>query len=205
MDRTPPAESTQPIPSHFVEELIHGRQNFTPRRLIEPGPSPSQLDALMVAAAAAPDHGELTPWRFILIPEPQRQALGDVFRAALLERDSAATPQQQLDASEKARRAPCLLLAVVDLAPKDKPVPDVERMVSLGCATQNMLLMARAMGYGSGLSSGKALESVALRRAFGLSEHERAACFVSFGTVSTARPVRSNRPTPTLIMSVFGA
>ena len=204
-DRTPPTESAQSIPSHFVEELIHGRQNFTPRRLIEPGPEPSQLDALMLAAAAAPDHGELTPWRFILIPEPQRQALGDVFRAALLERDSAATPQQQLDASEKARRAPCLLLAVVDLAPRDKPVPDVERMVSLGCAVQNMLLMARAMGYGSGLSSGKALESVALRRAFGLSEHERAACFVSFGTVSKARPVRSNRPTPTLIMSVFGA
>ena len=204
VDRTPPAEGTQPIASHFVEELIHGRQNFTPRRLIEPGPSPSQLDTLMVAAAAAPDHGELTPWRFILIPEAQRPALGEVFRAALLERDSAATPQQQLDASEKARRAPCLLLAVVDMAPRDKPVPDVERMVSLGCAIQNMLLMARAMGYGSGLSSGKALESIALHRAFGLSEHERAACFVSFGTVSKARPVRSNRPTPTLIMSVFG-
>ena len=84
-------------------------------------------------------------------------------------------------------------------------MPDVERIVSLGCAIQNMLLMARAMGYGSGLSSGKALESASLRRAFGLSELERAACFVSFGTVSKARPVRSTRPTPTLIMSVFGA
>ena len=78
-DRTPPAESTHTIPSQFVEELIHGRQNFTPRRLIAPGPSPSQLDALMVAAAAAPDHGELTPWRFILIPEPERQALARIF------------------------------------------------------------------------------------------------------------------------------
>ena len=205
VDRTPPADSTQPIPSHFVAELIHGRQNFTPRRLIEPGPSPSQLHALMVAAAAAPDHGELTPWRFILIPGSRRQALGEVFRAALLERDKEATLGQQLDAREKAGRAPCLVLAVVDLAPKDKPVPDVERMVSLGCAVQNMLLMARAMGYGSGLSSGKALESDALRRAFGLSEYERAACFVSFGTVSKARPMRTTRPTPTRIMSVFGA
>ena len=205
VDRTPPAESTQPPATHFVEELIHGRQNFTPRRLIEPGPSPPQLNALMAVAAAAPDHGELTPWRFILIPEARRQALGDVFRAALLERDGEATPLQQMDASEKARRAPCLLLAIVDLAPKDKSVPDVERILSLGCAIQNMLLLARAMGYGSGLSSGKALESVALRRAFGLSEHERATCFVSFGTASKARPVRSTRPTPTLIMSVFGA
>ena len=201
---TPPAEGIQRGPSQLVEELIHGRQNYTPRRLVEPGPSPRQLDALMAAAAAAPDHGELTPWRFILIPGPRRQALGDVFRAALLERDNEATQQQQLDASEKAHRAPCLLLAVVDLGPKDKPVPDVERILSLGCAIQNMLLLARAMGYGSGLSSGKALESAALRRAFGLSDHERAGCFVSFGTVGKARPVRSTRPVPARIMSEFG-
>ena len=70
-----------------------------------------------------------------MIPEPQREALGDVFRAALLERDGAAT-QQQLDASEKARRAPCLLLAVVDLTPRDKSVPDVERKVSRGALSR---------------------------------------------------------------------
>ena len=71
-----------------------------------------------------------------MIPEPQREALGDVFRAALLERDGAATQKQQLDASAKARRAPCLLLAVVDLTPRDKSVPDVERKVSLGALSR---------------------------------------------------------------------
>ena len=205
VEQTRPTESILPTPAHLVELLIHGRQNCTPKRLIEPGPSSPQLNALMAVAAAAPDHGELTPWRFVLIPEARRQLLGDVFRAALLERDSEATPLQQTETSEKARNAPCLLLAIVDLAPRHKSVPSVERILSLGCAIQNMLLTARAMGYGSGLSSGKALESTALRRTFGLSEHERAACFVSFGTVSKARPVRTTRPPPTQIMSVFGA
>ena len=204
-ERTRPTENKLPNPLHFVEKLIHGRQNCTPRRLIEPGPSPLQLNALMEAAAAAPDHCELTPWRFIMIPETRRPVLGEVFRAALLERDSEASLLQQMETREKARNAPCVLLAIVDLAPKHKLVPDVERVLSLGCAIQNMLLTARAMGYGSGLSSGKALESASLRRAFGLSEHERATCFVSFGTVSKERPGRSTRPPPTQIMSVFGA
>lgn len=186
----------------WAKELIHGRQNFTPRRLVEPGPSPAQLEALLEAAAAAPDHGELNPWRFVLIPDSKRQRLGEIFRSALLERDGEATPQQQLEASEKAHRAPCLLLAIVDLAPKEKPIPAFERLISLGCAIQNMLLLARAMRYGSGLSSGQALGSAALRSAFALSAHEHATCFVSFGTVAKARPVRS-RPTSAEILSAF--
>ena len=94
--------------------LIAGRQNFTPRRLAAPGPTSAQLRTLLDAAAAAPDHGESTPWRFVLIPASARKRLGNVFSDALLERDAAATAQQQADAHEKAFRAPCLMLAIVD-------------------------------------------------------------------------------------------
>ena len=197
-----PVNGPKPGTLQWAKELIHGRQNFTPRRLVEPGPSPTQLEALLQAASAAPDHGELKPWRFVLIPDSKRLRLGEIFRSALLERDVEATPQQQLEASEKARRAPSLLLAIVDVAPKEKPIPAFERLISLGCAIQNMLLLARAMGYGSGLSSGQALGSAVLRRAFALSANEHATCFVSFGTVSKARPLRS-RPTSAEILSAF--
>lgn len=186
----------------WVRELIHGRQNFTPKRLVDPGPSPDQLKGLLEAAAAAPDHGELTPWRFIRIAEGGRQRLGEIFRDALLERDGNATAQQQLDAQAKARRAPCLLLAVVDLGPRERPIPDAERLISLGCAIQNMLLQARAFGYGSGLSSGQALGSTALRHAFGLGRLELATCFVSFGTIAKGRQVRC-RPCADQILSDF--
>ena len=53
-----PVNGPQPGLSQWAKELIHGRQNFTPRRLVEPGPSVHQLGALLEAAAAAPDHGE---------------------------------------------------------------------------------------------------------------------------------------------------
>ncbi len=188
--------------TRWARQLILGRQNFTPRRLLEPGPSADQLDSLLEAAAAAPDHGELTPWRFILIPQQRRQRLGEIFRDALLERDNNATAQQQLDAQEKAMRGPCLLLAIVDLGPRDKAIPDIERMISLGCAIQNMLLLARSMAFESGLSSGQALVSSSFRKAFGLASHEQAACFVSFGTAAKPKALRS-RPAAARISSEF--
>ena len=185
-----------------AKALITGRQNFTPRRLVEPGPTEQHIVELLSAAAAAPDHGELSPWRFVLIPATARARLGRVFRDALLERDAQATEQQQADAREKAVRAPCLMLAVVDVGPRDPPIPSFERVVSLGCAIQNMLLLARAMGFGSGLSSGQALRSTVLREAFGLAPDEHGVCFVSFGTVAKARSMRA-RPSSGDICSTF--
>src|SRR5512141_2370193 len=86
--------------------LIETRRNISPRRLFEPGPSPKQLEALLSLAAAAPDHGLLTPWRFIVIPTEQRHRLAEVFALALLDRDPGATQEQIEMAREKAHRAP---------------------------------------------------------------------------------------------------
>lgn len=188
----------------FAGWLIHGRQNIMPKRLSAPGPDAAQLAQLLEAAAAAPDHGRITPWRFVLVPPGQRPRLAQVFRAALLERDPQALEAQLRDAADKADRAPVLLLAVADLRPAEPDICEAERYLSLGCAVQNMLLLARAMGYGSGLSSGRSLGSRALREAFGLGEAERAVCFVSFGTAAQARPMRP-RPGAAELLSVFGA
>ena len=184
-------------------ELIQARQTVLPKRLVEPGPDSAQQQAILAAAAAAPDHGRLLPWRFIEIPVPQRPALADLFAQALLERDATATPEQLAQAREKAQRAPWLLLAVVDAERGDDPDVDLhERILSAGCAIQNMLLMATSMGLGSALTSGKALKSQTLRRGFGLGAQEHALCFISFGSVLSQRPGRS-RPTVADYLSRF--
>lgn len=175
-------------------ELIHARQTVLPKRLLAPGPDACQLQVLLGAAAAAPDHGQLLPWRFVIVPRAERASLAEVFAQALRERDAAATPEQLDQAREKAHRAPLLLLVVVDGQCGDPAVDLAERIMSAGCAVQNMLLMATAMGFGSGLTSGKALGSTALRQRFGLNAGELATCFLSVGTVAARRPARA-RPT----------
>lgn len=184
-------------------ELIHARQTVLPKRLLAPGPDACQLQALLGAAAAAPDHGQLLPWRFVIVPRTERASLGEVFAQALRERDPSAAQEQLDQAREKAHRAPLLLLLVVDGDCGDPAVDLSERILSAGCAVQNMLLMATAMGYGSALTSGKALGSQALRHRFGLSAGEQALCFMSLGTVAARRPARA-RPTVPDYCSTLG-
>ena len=180
----------------FASAVIHSRRNILPRHLEAPGPSEAQLQAILGAAAAAPDHRQLLPWRFVIVPREQRQRLAEAFGQALRERDPEATAQQVAQACDKAHRAPFLMLAVARLGPEGPAQPgspevsDAERLVSLGCAVQNVVLSAHAAGFGTGLTSGQALDSSALRALFALQANERAVCCVNIGTAAAQRSRR---------------
>lgn len=177
-----------PEAAEWVDTLIHTRHTVMPRRLGEPGPDAAQAVQILSAAAAAPDHGQLMPWRFVVVPAAARAALGQAFADALLERDPQATAVQQDDARAKAFRAPWLLLAVARTEGGDPAIDRTERLLSAGCALQNMLLTAHALGFGAALTSGKALKSAALRMLFDLGPGELALCFLSVGTPLSRRP-----------------
>lgn len=56
-----------------------------------------------------------------------------------------------------------------------------------------MLLTATAMGLGSGLTSGKALQSGPVHRLMALDAHEQALCCLNFGHVTEARKPRTRQ------------
>lgn len=177
----------------LAAELMSARRTVLPFRLGEPGPDAAQLQAILSAAASAPDHRSLLPWRFIAVPGDQREALAEVFVQALLERDPQAELHDIAKAREKGFRSPFLALLVVDETKGDAEIGLAERLISAGCAAQNVLLMATAMGFGSALTAGKSITSQALHRFFGLGESEQAVCFLSIGTAlahgkTSARP-----------------
>ena len=163
--------------------LIHSRQHVSPKRLVAPGPDREQVEKILTAAGAAPDHGQLTPWRLVIVPPERRRLLADAFAEALVERDVEATAEQIQEAREKAHRGPFLVLVIARLDPALGPTHPQERLISAGCAVQNMLLAAHAMGFGAGLSSGRALYSGRIRQLFGLGPDEQPLCFMTVGTV----------------------
>lgn len=174
----------------YADALITSRQNILPKRLVAPGPDRAQLQQIFRAAASAPDHGLLRPWRFVLVPPDKRALLAEVFALALVDRDPGAALEHIEMAREKAHRAPVLLLVIAQLGLADPPIPPLERMVSVGAAVQNMLLMAHAQGFGGGLTSGQAMQSPRMRALFGLDAAEEAVCFVNLGTVSRRKTAR---------------
>ena len=191
LDACAPADP--PVTARQLGALMHARRTVLPKRLGAPGPDRAKIGQILAAAASAPDHGGLVPWRFVVVPPSQRERLAEVFAQALMQRDAAATPEQLGQAREKAFRAPLLMLAVARMGPGNEEIPATERILSAGCAIQNMLLTATALGYGSALTTGKALQSAPLRALFALDAHDEPLCFISVGTV-TAHKAGPARP-----------
>jgi len=172
----------------LVLALIGSRQTVMPKRLEAPGPDAGQLQQLVAAAACAPDHRGLRPWRLVRIGDHQRAALADLFEACTREREPATPPDDIARSREKALRAPVLLLAMLRSSPPDDEVPLVERAVTLGAALMSLLLAAHGLGFGAALTSGRAVRAPRFARAFALGPDEQAVCFVSIGSARSLRP-----------------
>lgn len=185
-------EHQEPLGSALT--LIHSRQSTSSRFLGDPGPDRAQIETILDAAGAAPDHRRLTPWRLVIVPAQKRHLLAEAFAEALGERDSQATEAQLQEAREKAYRCPFLVAVIARLSSTLGNVPAPERLIAAGCAIQNMLLSAHAMGFGAGLLTGRSLYSERLKEFFQLADAEQLLCFMAVGTVVRGKPATS-RPT----------
>lgn len=161
-------------------EALMGR--VSPAQLAEPGPDPAQLRILLAAAARAPDHGRMQPWRFVLIAGEARVRLGEVMAQSLKRREPDAPPGK-LDAErKKPLRAP--LVVVVAAAVQENPkVPDIEQVIAAGAAAQNMLVAAHALGLGGFWRTGATAYDPEVKRALGLAGHDAIVGFIYLGNV----------------------
>lgn len=154
-------------------EAIVGRRTVPPARMREPGPDETAMARMLEAAAAAPDHGRLRPWRFLLVRGEARRAFGELVARAL------AAEQPDLDPAELARqreaplRAPLIVVAVALLDPHHPKIPEIEQLAAAAAAIQNLLLAAHALGFAGKWATGRPAHSAAVRAALGLGAHDR--------------------------------
>src|SRR5204862_7669883 len=80
--------------------LLETRRSGKPRDLTTPGPSEDELRRILDIAVRTPDHGKLSPWRFVVVGPRQRQALADLLPRALPEHDADATAAHYAKALE---------------------------------------------------------------------------------------------------------
>lgn len=172
--------------------LLETRRSAPVPFLIEPGPAPAQLEALLTIAARVPDHGKLAPWRFIVFEGAAKARAGDIVAEVF----SAANPDagQRADLERKRFQAP-LVIGVVSRAAPHKKIPEWEQVLSSGAVCMNLCVAANAMGFAtSWLTEWYAYDRAVLER-FGLEAHEKIAGFVHIGTASAAR---EERPRPAM-------
>ena len=156
----------------------------SPAALDAPGPSGDTLQKILEAAVAAPDHGRMRPWRFILIEGAAREKFGALLAQSLSRREPTA-PAGKLEAErKKALRAPLIVVVAASVQPHAK-VPEIEQLVAVGAAAQNMLVAAYALGFGGFWRTGAIAYDAAMKHALGLTDTDAIIGFLYLGTTKT--------------------
>ncbi len=159
--------------------LLETRRSAKPRELVGPGPTAEELERILTIAARVPDHGGLTPWRFVTVGQDQRDALADLLLTALAEDNPEATPAHREKEVNFAHYAGQLVVLVSAPVP-DHKIPVWEQEISCGAAGMNLLLGAHALGYVAGWVTGWRAYSERVRTAF-CEPGERIAGFIFVG------------------------
>ncbi len=161
-------------------------------KLIEPGPNQQQLEQIKSAALRAADHARLQPWRFLVISGDGLERLGAIF-VEIAARDNPAASSEELGrAKSKPLRAPTIIVAIASIKEHPK-VPEIEQILSAGCAVQNMLNAAHAISIGAIWRTGPVAYDALLAQRLGLSSNEKVIGFIYLGTPAGAlKSVPSN-------------
>jgi nitroreductase len=164
-------------------DLLFRRRSIS--RLTEPAPTDDELATILRAAAAAPDHGELRPFRFFVLRGENKDAFGEVLADAYVRRVEAVGAEVVPAKLEKDRtklgRAPLVVIVAAVHQHSDK-IPWADQLGSAFAAAENALLAATALGYGSMWRTGDPCWDDNVKRALGLSEHDAIVAFLYIGT-----------------------
>jgi nitroreductase len=160
--------------------LLRTRRSGRPRDLVAPGPNEEQLREILSIAMRVPDHGKLSPWRFIVVRKEDRPALEELLQRAF-RIDCPEPTRQELEAVTRyANQAPALVV-VLSAPVVGHKVPVWEQQLSAGAACMNLLNAAHALGFAGGWITGWPTYSEEVRRAFGR-DGETIAGFMFIGT-----------------------
>ncbi len=161
--------------------LLETRRSASAKAMGEPGPSAEQLQRILRIAVRVPDHGKLTPWRFILFEGDARKGAGEVFASRWRELNPSHGDAIAAEQAELFMRAP-VVLGVVSTAREHPKIPIWEQQLSAGAVCQNILIACTAMAIGCQWITGwYAFDEIVLEQ-FGLAEGEQMAGFIYMGT-----------------------
>ena len=166
-------------------EMLLGRRSAV--RLQPPGPDEAALRAMLESAMRAPDHGRLRPWHFVVVPENRRERFGELLADSLRRREPDASDEALRREREKALRAPMIVVVAARLRRGHK-IPEVEQLLSAGAAATNIMLAARAQGFGAMWKTGSPAHDPAVRHALGLDPDSEIVGFLYVGTEPAQAP-----------------
>lgn len=160
-------------------DLLLNRRSIA--KLDAPAPQGKALENIIQAGLRAPDHGCLTPWRFVIAEGEGLESLSEIL-------SSAAKSENKEDAVvEKLAKAPFrapMVITVIAKVKEHAKVPAFEQYLSAGCAAQAMQMAAVAQGFQGFWRSGEWMFHPKVHQAFGLKGEDQIVGFLYLGTAN---------------------
>ncbi|TAM33969.1 MAG: nitroreductase [Burkholderiaceae bacterium] len=171
---------------HSPLQILRSRYSLGIKHLAEPGPDDTQLQALVEVALRAPDHGELIPFRFVVVRGEARQRMADLFGqyARTCGKDETSVAIER----ERALKAPLTLAVLANIDLGHPLVPAHEQWMCVGGAVSNLLNAAHTLGFAGKMLSGRKARAPAIAQAF-CAPGETLVGWIALGTPT--RPLRS--------------
>ncbi|MFL1466799.1 nitroreductase [Marinobacter sp. HN1S83] len=166
-------------------EALMTRRSYVRSLLRHPAPTTGELETILQAAISAPDHGNLRPWRFVVVRGEAMTDLARLVRELYAGRDMSADDLQAF--VDEIAATPMMLFVCAEVVAGHR-VPDQEQQMSAAAACQQMLVAIHALGYGAIWHSVERHPAVWER--LGLAEKDSIVGVLSVGTPDP----RKNRP-----------
>jgi nitroreductase len=192
-DRLPaPPAFGAPLPiaprSQAVLEFLALRRSASAGALRAPAPDGEQLSDLLRLAARVPDHGKLSPWRFIILEGAPKARFVEGLEAIAGEWSDA----DKRKAALFKLKAPPLSVVVVSRH-IEGAIPEWEQRLSAGAVCMTLLIAAQAMGFGANWITDWYAFDAKADALLGLAAGEKIAGYVHIGTAGEP-PLERARP-----------
>jgi nitroreductase len=174
--------------------LLKTRRSMKPREMTSPGPSPADLETILTIGARVPDHGKLTPWRFIVFEGDARERAGEIIARVFAKKNPGAA-QTDIEIEKRRLTDAPLVIGVVSFTRPHPKVPAWEQELSAGASAMNIVTAATALGYGACWLTGWFAFDRDVLDGFGLKADEKLIGLIHIGTPSKPS---EDRPRPAL-------
>ena len=180
-----------------LAEFLATRRSSGKMALTDPGPDDAVLADILRIAARVPDHRRVEPWRFITFTGKGRLNFSRAL-AKLVKHRPDKDDRDAVHAAELPLRAPVVVAVISSPDPAHK-TPVWEQELSTGAVCYNMLLAARAAGFGAVWLSEWICFDHDVDALLGLEPGERVAGYIYIGTPTAEAP---ERPRPDMDVKV---
>jgi nitroreductase len=178
-----------------VVELIKERRTIFPELYSTRIVQKEIVENLLNSAIWAPTHGKTQPWRFKVLMGEATMQLADL-QQAFYKRN---TPEEQFSQSkyDRFRNRAERTSAIICLGMKrqvEATIPEIEEVMAVACAAQNLMLHATAYGLGSYWNSGKVVFTSEAKSFMGLEDTDQVLGFIYLGYPTGDWPKSHRKP-----------